>query len=73
MEHPTNSRGLPFHPTDTYVNWQEKDPVQKMKKLRAIYDHILLAGIPVKELEELLSDVYDSGRADEADNNNPDL
>lgn len=68
-----NAYGLPYHPTDTYVHWREKDPICEMNKIRAIYDQIINAGVTPKQLEELLQVAYYSGRDDQADNDNPDL
>jgi len=68
-----NAYGLPYHPTDTYVHWQDKDPTSTMKELREVYDKILAAGITPTEIESLLETVYDAGRNDQADYDNPDL
>ena len=62
---------LPPHPTDTYVHWSDKNPVETMEKLRKAYDS--LVGVDKKALELLLDTAYEAGRSDEHDFNDPDL
>lgn len=68
-----NAYGLPYHPTDTYVHWQDKDPVGKMKAMRALYDRVVESGVTPTQLEELLQFAYDAGRDDQADYDNEDI
>ena len=61
-----NAYGLPFHPTDTYVHWTEKDPIAKMKELRVAYE--ALGDVNKKALEVLLSAAWNSGYDNAEDN-----
>jgi hypothetical protein len=72
-DYPCNAWGKSFHETDSYIHWQDREPYETMKKLRSIYDKIILAGISKNDLDELLSDVHSAGCRDGEDNCNPDL
>ena len=67
-----NDWGLPSHPTDDFIYWNENNPVEKMKQLREVYDNIVEVVDP-EVLKVLLVAAYESGRDDEHDANNPDL
>jgi hypothetical protein len=54
-----NAYGLSFHFTDTFVCHSEKDPVAKMKELRAAYD--AMVDTNHEALEVLLHTAYDTG------------
>jgi len=64
-----NARGLPYHATDTYIHWTERDPVTKMKELREAYDALTKGDKSlIEHLETLLQAAYNSGGDDERDN-----
>lgn len=72
-DYPTNAWGKAYHATDSYIHWQDCEPYETMKKLRTIYDKIVAAGIPAKELDALLDEAHSTGCRDGEDNCNPDL
>lgn len=68
-----NAYGLPFHNTDTYIHWTEKEPVIKMKKLREAYEALTKGDKSlVKHLETLMQAAYDSGSDDQRDDDDDD-
>ena len=71
----TNGYGLPYHPTDSFIRWSEKDPIIKMKELREAYDALTERDQEMSTLylKTLLDAAYEKGSHDEAEANNPDL
>ena len=63
---PTNWFGLEYHPTDSYIDWRDRDRVEKATKLRAAYDKIVELGL-VDELKILTDAAYSQGSLDECD------
>jgi len=59
--------GLESHPTDDYVHWSEKNPMEKMKKLRANWDYLTTDEIDINSLKILLDAAYQAGRQSEVD------
>lgn len=64
----TNWFGLPIHPTDEYIDWRDRNRVEKAAKLRTAYDKIIAFGLE-EELKVMLDAAYQQGEADERDAN----
>ena len=62
----TNWFGLEYHPTDSYIDWRDRDRIEKATKLRAAYDKIIELGLK-DELKLLLDAAYSQGTLDELD------
>jgi len=65
--------GLPYHPTDSYIDWRDRDRVEKAEKLRAAYNKIVAFGLEA-ELKTIVDAAYEQGKLDELDANaGPDM